>query len=489
MSKTARLNEEPRLPSCDAQACALLDRLEQAIWVYDVSRHRIFWSNLAGLRFWKAASVSELARRDFNPNSQGTADRLANLAKRLAGGGHLVEHWTLYPNGEPHQLRCRFSGVALPGGAFGLMIEVTPDLQEDHESGYERRAIEAVRGAPLMISLVTPGGHWLMHNPAAESMIHEVGQHNIPNMDNFLALFTDRDAAASLRAEALEAGYSQATLRVSGSTFRMHEVMARRVNDPVTGRISLILSQLDATRSFKLEKRLRKALERERSLADSQREFFSLTSHEFKTPLSIIDGSARRIEKIVAGMPAVTDKIRSIRRAVLRMSEAVDNTLATAGIAEGKLNFHPELLDIRPLLEDAVATQQTLHPERPFHLSIPHLSQVRIDSALVEQVFENILSNAIKYSPAGAPIEVTASLQAEAIVISVTDHGIGVPEDEIPQLFTRFFRSRNTTGVKGTGVGLHTVRHFMELHKGRVAIQSREGQGSTLSLTFPLPVE
>ena len=111
-----------------------------------------------------------------------------------------------------------------------------------------------------------------------------------------------------------------------------------------------------------------------------------------------------------------------------------------------------------------------------------------IDPAIVEQVLENILSNAIKYSPEDEPIQIDGRLQAQAIVVAITDHGIGVPADDMPKLFVRFFRSSNARGVKGTGVGLHAVRFFMDLHGGKVSLKSREGKGSTVTLTFPLPV-
>jgi len=487
MSNLARLNREPDLPLCDQQALSLLDKIDLAVWIYDLTLHRVPWANQAALRFWKAGSVSELAERDFVPTSVGTAERLENLGHRLSRGEQVHDQWTLYPLGQPSRLRCKFTGVRLPQGGLGMMIEARPDGPDQVDGGFELRALEAVRQAPLMISLVSLNGHWLMHNAAAESLMHSLGQHNIPNMDNFLALFVDAELAAARREEAVQRGSAQATLRMAGTEFRMHDVTIRRSTDPVTGQLSLIVSQQDVTHAYKLERRLQKALERERAIVEIQRDFLSITSHDFRTPLSIIDGAARRIEKLAGDEGTIADRVRAIRKAVSRMSTAVDNTLSAAGIAAGKIAFHPQRQDIRPIIEDAIATQNSLHPDRAFRTEIPYLSQVSIDATLVEQVFENVLSNAVKYSPDDSVITIAATLQAKAIVISVTDHGIGVPEDEIPKLFTRFFRSRNTRGVKGTGVGLHAVRYFMDLHKGTVAMASREGIGSTVTVTFPLP--
>ena len=183
----------------------------------------------------------------------------------------------------------------------------------------------------------------------------------------------------------------------------------------------------------------------------------------------------------------VTERVRDIRKAARRMVEAVDNTLATARIAEGKFGIELRRGAIGPIIEQAITNRRALHPGRQFAVDLPFLSQLLLDPALIEQVLENLLSNAIKYSPADSLIAVAARLHAETIVVTITDHGIGVPAEDMPKLFTRFYRCSNVGRVKGTGVGLHAVRFFMELHGGTVTMTSEEGAGSTVTLTLPLP--
>lgn len=480
------------LPCCDGNALALLARIDRPVWIYDFDAHRIVWANAGALRFWQAGDLAELQGRDFVPTALGTADRLANLRHALAEGGSVRERWTFYPNGQPSQRECRMSVVRLDDGQrdtgrLALMVEAGDEpIEAPDAQAYERRAIEAVRQSPLMISLVTDSGHWLMHNPAAEALMNRLGAPNIPHFDNFVALFAEPEQAATIRAAALEAGAAGATLRMAGEGFRMHEVMLRRLADPVTGRISLMMSQQDVTRAYRLERRLQKALAREKGIAETQRQFLLMTSHDFRTPLSIIDAAARRIGKLVPDNEGVADRVRVVREAVHRMSEAVDNTLATASIAEGKVTFLPRTGDIGPLIARCIANQQTLHPARRIEAEIGVLPQVSFDPALSEQVIENLLTNAIKYSPPQGLIRVRASAERGWLKIAVKDQGIGIPADDVPRLFARFFRSRNAQGVKGTGLGLHAVRYFMGLHGGTVDVDSMEGRGSTFTLAFPL---
>jgi signal transduction histidine kinase len=104
----------------------------------------------------------------------------------------------------------------------------------------------------------------------------------------------------------------------------------------------------------------------------------------------------------------------------------------------------------------------------------------------MDQIFTNLLSNAVKYAPESPKIEVKAGTVGDNIIVAVRDHGLGVPKDELPKLFEKFFRASTSTGIPGTGIGLHLVKHLAELHQGQVTVDSTEGKGATFSLSFPI---
>lgn len=477
------------LPPGFGDGLALLALIDQPAWIYDFDRARMEWANPAALRFWQANSLDDLRDRDFNPTSLGTAERLANLKRSLAGGETRTESWTFFPQGRPFRRDCRLSGVRLADDRMAMLVEATGDPGQIGDLTYELRAIEAVRQSPLMISMVAGSGQWLMHNPAAEALVHTLGVTNLPGLDNFAALFADRDAAIALRATALDQGSARATMRMAGRAFRMHEIGLSRLIDPVSGRLSLMLSQQDVTRAFRMERRLQKALARERAVAETQRQFLSVTSHDFRTPLTVIDGAARRIERLADPGSPVFERAKVIRETARRMTEAVDRTLGWASIADGRVDFHPERTSLRPLVERAIISQRAVHPSRPFVAELAEISQVMVDAGLVVRVLDNLLSNAIKYSPSDAPIEVRCFERNGEVFVSVTDHGIGIPATDLSRLFSRFFRSSNARKIKGSGVGLHAARFYMELHGGRIGVKTTEGKGSTFTIAFPVAGE
>ncbi|KPF90743.1 hypothetical protein IP81_13810 [Novosphingobium sp. AAP83] len=479
------------LPPGHGEALALLGLIDRALWIYDFDKTRIVWANAQGLAFWQAHSVAELAARDFNPVGQGTAERLGNLRVALgAGGGTRHENWTYFPGGEPCSRECRISAVSLEDGRLAMLVDAGTGTFERSalppDFTYELRAIAAVRQSPLMISLCTHEGQWLMHNPAAEALVNRLSLINLPGFDNFLAMFAHPAEAAALRSKALQKGSAHGIQQMAGNTLRLHQITLRRLNDPVTGRLSLLLSQQDVTRAQRLERRLKKALVREKAMVETQRLFLSITSHDFRTPLTIIDGAARRIGRMAGSDSAIAARADAIRATATRMAQAVDRTLGWSSIAEGKVAFHPELLDIGPLLEKAVASQRTLHPDRAFVIELGDVPSLLLDAGLVERSLDNLLSNALKYSPQGASVDVRCIRRGKRVELSVTDHGIGVPAADMRRLFTRFFRSANTKGTKGTGIGLNAVKFYMGLHGGKVAVRSVEGEGSTFTLVFPI---
>lgn len=475
------------LPPGHGPALCLLALVERAVWIYDFDKARMAWANPAGLRFWRAESVDALRARDLNPTALGTAERLENLRLALARGEVRSERWTFYPQGQPFQRDCRLHGVALEDGRMALLVDAADAPMQVADSSFETRAIEAVRQSPLMISLLGEGGQWLMHNPAAEALINRLQGTNLPGLDNFATLFAHPDEAVSLRARALESGSAEATLRMAGPSFRMHEVTLRRLTDPVTGRLSLMVSQADVTRAYRAERRLHKALARERAIAETQRQFLSVTSHDFRTPLSVIDGSARRIARLAEPGSVIAERAETIRDTARRMTEAVDRTLGWASIEEGRVDFQPERANIRPMVERALLGQRSVHPHRPFVAELDDVPDLMLDQVLVLRVLDNLIGNAIKYSPEEQPVRVRCFARNGEVLISVSDEGIGIPSDELSKLFTRFFRSSNARRFKGSGVGLHAARFYMELHGGRIAVKTAEGKGSTFTLAFPVP--
>jgi signal transduction histidine kinase len=235
---------------------------------------------------------------------------------------------------------------------------------------------------------------------------------------------------------------------------------------------------------------LRERLAEEQRLMLLQRNFVSMASHEFRTPIFIIDGHAQRLITLKERLSSddLVERARKIRNAARRMTHLIENLIDSMRIIDGdvKLYFHPTNIDFAALLHEVCQLQREIAP----HAQILENFQARElamvgDGSLLFQVVSNLLSNAIKYSPDGGVISVVLESDESSVTLIVQDQGIGIRDFDRVRLFERYYRGSNAAGIVGTGLGLYFVKTVVELHGGEVTVQSREGEGSCFKVRLP----
>jgi signal transduction histidine kinase len=219
-------------------------------------------------------------------------------------------------------------------------------------------------------------------------------------------------------------------------------------------------------------------------------ELFSTLGHELRGPLTTIKGSSRTLLRHGAALDpaAARQLLLDIDQEADRMHRLVDNLLelARAGVGRSALRNEPTALDalIRRVVADATprAGTRTLRVRASGDLPRPSIDPVRI-----EQVIRNLVDNAVKFSPPTGTIDITAVVQRGVIVVTVKDEGPGVAPEYHGRVFERFFRVEpHSTGIAGAGLGLAICKRFVELHGGRIELDSRPGQGAAFRFTLPL---
>ena len=274
-----------------------------------------------------------------------------------------------------------------------------------------------------------------------------------------------------------------------GGVERQDEIgeMARAVVVFRNNAVELAISQRDLGLQAAL---LEKMLEDERRLTALQRNFVSMASHEFRTPLTIIDGHAQRLIKMKNRLQPDDIAMRSnkIRGAVLMLTNLIKNLFNSSRLYDGnaELYFTPAKTDLKELLLKACQSQKEIAPELKLIAELgDEPLEITGDQELLSHVFSNLLSNAVKYSPNGEAIVVSVAMEPDRVAISVQDHGIGIPKKDMEHLFERYYRGSNVFGIVGTGIGLHLVKVFVELHGGRIDVVSKEDEGSTFTVWLP----
>jgi len=231
------------------------------------------------------------------------------------------------------------------------------------------------------------------------------------------------------------------------------------------------------------------SLEAARQLARMQDEFVSTVSHELRTPLGFIKGYATTLLRQDAEWDTTTriEFLRIIDEEADRLRELIDNLLDSSRLESGAIGMTREATRIAPLLRSVAERAQAAYPEMALRVEAPDgLPILEIDSTRIAQVLDNLLSNAAKYAP-GAPVELRARREGEAMLIEVEDRGPGIAAEHMSQMFQRFYRVPETQRtVRGTGLGLYICRKIVESHGGQIGVDSQPGQGTRFHFTLPL---
>ena len=220
-------------------------------------------------------------------------------------------------------------------------------------------------------------------------------------------------------------------------------------------------------------------------------EFLSVASHELRTPLTTIKGYTQLLAQTVDDLRPEerATYINAVLGEIERMMGLISELLDVSRIETNRLQIHPQPIPWLEFIQGRVSAFQVQHPNRALRVAVStDETIVTADPDRMRQVVDNLLSNALKYSADGTDIDLRVEVRDGDMYTSVTDHGIGIPKDEIPQLFERFHRARNVSSryYGGLGLGLYIARAIIEAHGGSIAVESVEGQGSTFTMKLPV---
>jgi PAS domain S-box-containing protein len=238
----------------------------------------------------------------------------------------------------------------------------------------------------------------------------------------------------------------------------------------------------------KVEEDLRAALNKERELGELKSRFVSMASHEFRTPLSTILSSASLSAQYT--LTEQQDKrekhYQKIKSSVTSLTGILNDFLSLSRLEEGKVEVHFEDVDFNIF---CIEMAEEINPllKQGQHIFVKHSHEsmtLKMDKKLMKMILLNLLTNASKYSGEGAEIHCIVKKDNNALEIDIIDQGIGIPDEDKPHMFDRFFRASNAMNIKGTGLGLNIVKRYVELMGGSIKFKSELGKGSTFTVSF-----
>lgn len=361
-------------------------------------------------------------------------------------------------------------------------------------------------------------------NPAAEEMIGElgsnlIGKHNSIYFDEFESIETSEITSERRNVESTlvcAGGEILPILRTSVSVNlgvrqviieSFVDITARknaedtllRANMILEGKIQERTAELqelimklttEITERERAEEAARQALIKEKELADLKSNFVSMVSHEFRTPLTTILSYTQIMQNYREKLTE-DDQIKylkNIELAVSRMTSMLNDILFIGKSNSGALTVTMKVINLFELCSSILDEIRVLDAEKhkiTFKFDYPP-SAVRADDKLLRQILLNLLTNALKYSPASTEVELAVNHSETAVIISVKDKGIGIPKEYFANLFETFRRAENVGNISGTGLGLSIVKQSVDLLGGTIKVESVENEGSTFTVELPI---
>jgi signal transduction histidine kinase/DNA-binding NarL/FixJ family response regulator len=306
----------------------------------------------------------------------------------------------------------------------------------------------------------------------------------------YLSMLKEFQVKAALVIPILIGGERQSPVRLWGLLVA-HHCMAKRLwqSDEIEIMEALALQLSIAIRHAELLAKTQAALAQEKALTTFKSQIISTVSHEYNSPLSAIQLAAETLQDSLEKLdPLTREQLFDIIQSKTKHLSSLVNDMLVVNRAElSRLELRPVAIDLEKLLSDLIAESQIVGTgQHTLTLKVRgDINDFIGDYGLLKQLFGNLLTNAIKYSPEGGRVSLQIMGDASQIICHIKDEGIGIPEADQQTLFQPFNRASNVGSINGTGLGLHIVKVSAELHGGTIRLESQAGQGTCVMVFLP----
>jgi signal transduction histidine kinase len=274
-------------------------------------------------------------------------------------------------------------------------------------------------------------------------------------------------------------------VNVEGATYLLNAVPLKDDEGEID---RILVVEKNITSLKEAEKRLEENLNKERELNEMKSRFVSMASHEFRTPLTTINSSAGLIKKYhEKGIYEKSLKhVSKIRQSVAHLTTILNDFLSLEKLESGRASVKKYPINLVEIIKDTVEETEGLRKSgQTVSFDMPAHYEYETDAQLLKNIMINLISNAYKYSKEDGKVKVLLYENASEVKIAVQDNGVGIPKEDQPKMFERFFRAGNVLNIEGTGLGLTIVVKYLELLDGSIHFESEEWRGTKFIITLP----
>jgi PAS domain S-box-containing protein len=500
-----RLEYEKNITQVTEQLTHLINNIDDVYAIYNLKekKYEFVSDNIEG--FFACSKESFMKQGLFwqeiihIEDAQSIIKQMEEVIKNKTRGEFFYRITT--PIGETKMLLEKITVAVDEDGEADKVYIVKSDYT--HIENAEQSLIESERKFRFIsenitdfISIIDNDGRFLYASPSAEKVIgytpeELIGEGSIyiihpDDVPNFI-----EDVLEKAVFDKKESQLRYRVLSKKGEYYWV-ETYFKPIIDSKNETTSIICSTRDVTEREQLMKDLELALQKERELNELRSQFVSTASHQFRTPLTVIQSGVELMEIYLENLPEEKQKpfkkqFHKIQDEVVRLQDLMNDVLLLGRADARRTPFNPEKRNLVEFCSQLVESKYNnrFPANRQVIINVAgNVQDIDLDSKLLDHALENILSNAYKYSEEGN-IFMDITFDYEQVKIAIKDNGIGIPENDLVNLFQPFYRAGNTTEIEGTGLGLSIVKEFIEKHNGQIFVESKLNKGTTVNVILP----
>jgi PAS domain S-box-containing protein len=501
IDNTERKNSERALRESEAKFRALFEGSSHGVVLHD--ENEILQVNSAAIQIMGCESAHELLGKNprgmappFQPNGE-SSDEVGrrNIEECMTRGSARFDWLALAPNGKQIPLEVALTRIQWSGRQV-IQAFIT-DITERKRAQYalaesEARFSAAFQASPAFLGILRISDEkYVLANDAYLNWLGYTREEVLGRTCIELGLWenpSERDLI--LDDMRLLSSIRQRECRWKNRRGELFTVLLSAETIKLNDTPHMLSMAMDITQRKRAEEELLKTLETEKELSQLKTNFVSMVSHEFRTPLGIIQSSAELLRGFYERMQPDEreEHLESIGRNIRRMAGMMEGVLVLSRLESGKLEYQPRTIDLTGFCRRVVDEVHSATNRRCLiELALNALPcEAQADEGLLGHIFTNLLSNAVKYSAPGKKVYFTVERCGHDAVCTVRDQGIGISEIDQQQLFKAFHRGGNVGSRPGTGLGLLLVKRCADLHCGNVHVNSTIGEGTTVTVKLPV---
>jgi PAS domain S-box-containing protein len=508
LEESSRRRSEHLLRESEEKFRALFEGTSQAVVLHD--ENGIFEANLSWLQLLGYSSVEDVIGKhpaDVSAAIQPGGERAEVLAaKHIADartkGSARFEWMVLHRDGTEIPIEVFLTPIQLCGRQLfqAVCIDITVRKRAEEKlrrseaqlRKTEARFSTAFRGSPVNIAILRLSDKKFVE--ANDAFVRWLGlsRDQILGHDSEeLGMWVNLDDRARFLADLERDGsLREVECQLRSRRGIVHTIVQSADIIEINREPHILAIGLDITQRKQVEAEMLRTLAREKELGQLRSNFVSMVSHEFRTPLGIIQSSAEILEDYLDQLePAERkDHLQSIRKNTRRMAELMEEALLIGSLDAGKMEFKAVSLDLGTFLRRLVDEVLSATDRRcPIELSLAEIpAEFKADERLLQHIFTNLLTNAVKYSDIGRVVRFELGRDEREIVCDIRDQGIGIPDADREWLFNAFHRGHNVSDRPGTGLGLVIVKRCVDLLGGSIKVESKLGEGTIMTVRLPI---